>query len=157
MFVAHEPKVTLLDQSKTYSCCRRRAVEKSEAEDDEIDDVDDDQFDEEEGDNEVEGKAASSGIGEASSMMDTISSKEKDAQQEAQRQRNLEQALLIQMELQKTRHEQLEVITLFILQTMLKLIGAYANIAQVVHELWWQYCRLCSLSSCIAGLATACL
>ena len=65
--------------------------------------MDDDQFDEEEGDNEVEGKAGSSGIGEGSSMLDTISSKERDAQQEAQRQRNLEQALLI-------LHEQLEVI-----------------------------------------------
>ena len=42
-------------------------------------------------------------------MLDSISNKEKDAQQEAQRQRNLEQALLIQMEMQKKLHEQLEV------------------------------------------------
>ena len=42
-------------------------------------------------------------------MLDSISNKEKDAQQEARRQRNLEQALLIQMEMQKKLHEQLEV------------------------------------------------
>lgn len=93
----------------TLMACRRRAVEKSEPEDDDGDDFDEDQFDEEEGDNDVEGKAASSGIGEASSMLETLSSKEKEAQQEAQRQRNLEQALLIQMEMQKKLHEQLEV------------------------------------------------
>jgi len=89
--------------------CRRRALEKSDGDDDEGDDLDDDQFDEEEGDNELDGHAASSGIGEASSMLDGVTNREEDAQREVQRQRNLEQALLIQMEMQKKLHEQLEV------------------------------------------------
>lgn len=89
--------------------CRRRALEKSDGDDDEADDLDDDQFDEEEGDNELDGHAASSGIGEASSMLDGVTNREEDAQREVQRQRNLEQALLIQMEMQKKLHEQLEV------------------------------------------------
>lgn len=90
--------------------CRRRAVEKSDDEDDDPDDMDDDQLDEEEGDNEVEAQAASvSGLGEASSMLDRLPSKAEDAVREVQRQRNLEQALFIQMEMQKKLHEQLEV------------------------------------------------
>ena len=89
--------------------CRRRAVEKSDGDGDEADELEDDQFDEEEADNEVDGHAASSGIGEASSMLDGVSNREEDAHREAQRQRNLEQALLIQMEMQKKLHEQLEV------------------------------------------------
>ncbi len=84
-------------------------MEKSDGDDDEGDDLDDDQFDEEEGDNELDGHAASSGIGEASSMLDGVTNREEDAQREVQRQRNLEQALLIQMEMQKKLHEQLEV------------------------------------------------
>jgi len=84
-------------------------LEKSDGDDDEADDLDDDQFDEEEGDNELDGHAASSGIGEASSMLDGVTNREEDAQREVQRQRNLEQALLIQMEMQKKLHEQLEV------------------------------------------------
>lgn len=73
--------------------------------------MDDDQLDEEEGDNEVEAQAASmSGLGEASSMLDCLPSKGEDAVREVQRQRNLEQALFIQMEMQKKLHEQLEVI-----------------------------------------------
>lgn len=73
--------------------------------------MDDDQLDEEEGDNEVEAQAASmSGLGEASSMLDRLPSKGEDAVREVQRQRNLEQALFIQMEMQKKLHEQLEVI-----------------------------------------------
>ncbi len=84
-------------------------MEKSDGDDDEADDLDDDQFDEEEGDNELDGHAASSGIGEASSMLDGVANREEDAQREVQRQRNLEQALLIQMEMQKKLHEQLEV------------------------------------------------
>ena len=89
--------------------CRRRALEKSDGDDDEADDLDDDHFDEEEGDNELDGHAASSGLGEASSMLDGATNREEDAQREVQRQRNLEQALLIQMEMQKKLHEQLEV------------------------------------------------
>lgn len=90
------------------SSSRRRAVEKSDCEDDEGDDMDDDRFDEEEGDNEVDGHAASTGIGEVSGITNGATSKEEDAHREAQRQRNLEQALLIQMEMQKKLHEQLE-------------------------------------------------
>ena len=91
--------------------CRRRAVEKSDDEDDDPDDMDDDQLDEEEGDNEVEAQTASmSGLGEASSILDGLPSKGEDAMREVQRQRNLEQALFIQMEMQKKLHEQLEVI-----------------------------------------------
>ena len=90
--------------------CRRRAVERSDDEDDYPDDVDDDQLDEEEGDNEIEARAASmSGLGDASSMLDSLPSKGEDAMREVQRQRNLEQALFIQMEMQKKLHEQLEV------------------------------------------------
>ncbi len=91
---------------KGHCACRRRAVEKSDGEEDDGDEMDDDQFDEEEGDNEVDGHMASSGI---SSIMDGATNREEDAQREAQRQRNLEQALLIQMEMQKKLHEQLEV------------------------------------------------
>lgn len=90
------------------SSSRRRALEKSDGDDDEADDLDDDHFDEEEGDNELDGHAASSGLGEASSMLDGATNREEDAQREVQRQRNLEQALLIQMEMQKKLHEQLE-------------------------------------------------
>ena len=90
--------------------CRRRAIERSDDEDDDPDDLEDDQLDEEEGDNEVDGVAASvSGLGEASSMANGLPSKEDDAVREVQRQRNLEQALFIQMEMQKKLHEQLEV------------------------------------------------
>ena len=42
-------------------------------------------------------------------MLDGVTNREEDAQREVQRQRNLEQALLIQMEMQKKLHEQLEV------------------------------------------------
>lgn len=91
--------------------CRRRAVERSDDEDDDPDDMDDDQLDEEEGDNELEAQAASvSRLGDASSMLDSLPSKGEDAMREVQRQRNLEQALFIQMEMQKKLHEQLEVI-----------------------------------------------
>ena len=73
--------------------------------------MDDDQLDEEEGDNEVEAQAVSvSGLGDTSSMLDSLPSKGEDAIREVQRQRNLEQALFIQMEMQKKLHEQLEVI-----------------------------------------------
>ena len=89
-------------------------MEKSDGDDDEGDDLDDDQFDEEEGDNELDGHAASSGIGEASSMLDGVTNREEDAQREVQQQRNLEQALLIQMEMQKKLHEQLEVSLLYL-------------------------------------------
>lgn len=87
--------------------CRRRAIKKSD--DENVAELDDDQFDEEENDNEVNGHAASYGIGEASSMLDGVTIREEHAQREAQRQRNMEQALLIQMEMQKKLHEQLEV------------------------------------------------
>ena len=43
-------------------------------------------------------------------MLDSLPSKGEDAIREVQRQRNLEQALFIQMEMQKKLHEQLEVI-----------------------------------------------
>lgn len=94
--------------------CRRRTIGKSDDEDDDPDDMDDDVLDEEEGDNEVDNHAASmsasmSGLAEASSMLDCLPSKEEDAIREVQRQRNLEQALFIQMEMQKKLHEQLEV------------------------------------------------
>lgn len=73
--------------------------------------MDDDQLGEEEGDNEVEAQAASlSGLGETSSILGRLPSKGEDAIREMQRQRNLEQALFIQMEMQKKLHEQLEVI-----------------------------------------------
>ena len=90
---------------------RRRAVEKSDDEDDDPDDMEDDLLDEEEGDNEVEAQAASvSGLREGSGMLEGLASKGDDAMREIQRQRNLEQALFIQMEMQKKLHEQLEVI-----------------------------------------------
>ena len=96
--------------SREVCACRRRAVERTDDEDDDPDDVDDDQLDEEEGDNEVEAQAASmSRLGETS-MLDSLPSKGEDALREVQRQRNLEQALFIQMEMQKKLHEQLEVI-----------------------------------------------
>ena len=90
-------------------------MEKSDDEDDDPDDMEDDILDEEEGDNEVDNHAASmsasmSGLAEASSMLDCLPSKKEDAIREVQRQRNLEQALFIQMEMQKKLHEQLEVI-----------------------------------------------
>ena len=86
-------------------------MERSDDEDDDPDGMDDDQLDEEEGDNEAEARAASiSGLPEASSVLDGLPSREDDAVREVQRQRNLEQALFIQMEMQKKLHEQLEVI-----------------------------------------------
>lgn len=104
------------DQSLTvlrpcFGVCRRRAVDKSDAEDDDADAMDeDDQYDEHEGDNEPEGQAASSGNhAEHSGILDVPLSKQDEATQEVQRQRNLEQALHIQMEMQKKLHEQLEV------------------------------------------------
>lgn len=89
---------------------RRRAVEKSDDDDDDPDDLDDDLLDEEEGDNEVEAQAASmSGLEEGSGMFEGLPCKGEDAMREVRRQRNLEQALFIQMEMQKKLHEQLEV------------------------------------------------
>lgn len=73
--------------------------------------MDDDLLDEEEGDNEVEAQAGSmSGLGQGSGMLERLPGKGEDAMREVQRQRNLEQALFIQMEMQKKLHEQLEVI-----------------------------------------------
>ena len=92
-------------------CCpgRRRAVDKSDGEDEDAEGVDEeDQYDEHEGDNE--GQAASSGNhAEPSTILEGPMSKQEEARQEVQRQRNLEQALHIQMEMQKKLHEQLEV------------------------------------------------
>ncbi|KAL3156641.1 hypothetical protein ABBQ38_000924 [Trebouxia sp. C0009 RCD-2024] len=94
---------------KQRSSSRRRAVEKSDDDDDDPDDMDDDLLDEEEGDNEVEAQAGSmSGLGQGSGMLERLPGKGEDAMREVQRQRNLEQALFIQMEMQKKLHEQLE-------------------------------------------------
>lgn len=112
---------------------RRRALEKSDGDDDEADDLDDDQFDEEEGDNELDGHAASSGVGEASSMLDGVTNREEDAQREVQRQRNLEQALLIQMEMQKKLHEQLEV-------SLFPLCNQNCSPAACLHRPLWHHC-----------------
>lgn len=91
--------------------CRRRAVDKSDAEDEDAEAMyEEDQYDEHEGDNEPEGQAASSGNqAEPASLLDGPLNKQDEAKQEVQRQRNLEQALHIQMEMQKKLHEQLEV------------------------------------------------
>lgn len=96
-----------------HVACRRRAIDKSDGEDEDADGVDEeDQYDEHEGDNEPEGQAASSGNhAEPSTLLEGPISKHEEARQEVQRQRNLEQALHIQMEMQKKLHEQLEVQT----------------------------------------------
>lgn len=71
---------------------------------------DEDQLDEHEGDNDLDGQAGSSGLqAQPFSLLDGPISKQDEARQEMQRQRNLEQALHIQMEMQKKLHEQLEV------------------------------------------------
>ena len=76
-------------------------------------------------------------------MLDGVTNREEDAQREVQRQRNLEQALLIQMEMQKKLHEQLEVSL-----SLLLFLGQHLRLLHCNSLQQSVSCNYCIIATC---------